>query len=364
MISFRLPPALSLAAAGLVLAAGSLGLAQKPQEQVFKDKSGRLRLWNMDSHEIRLQNRGPLKFTGSGRPVKGKSEQQGLELSATTIEADLEPGQGGAYLLQRAELSGSVDLAQAAGEVRRTLKSSTALVQDSSEQAVITLASPFAFTQSGGPEAQNASLNARRGALQLTPLRRPGAELKSGEAFGSVVLSLSRGGAKPGRAVLETSSLRFVSRSDALRATLESAFTLEGSSSPAAGVSQVLAASGASGTAAFLPLGTSSSSPLLALTISGSAKVKVTEKRPPTGDRKAETIVIAASAESLTYSRAERRLVLSGTVDYSVESTEEGGEALGGSGQSDSLTIIFDEEGRVTDYRARSGTATIKQIKP
>jgi hypothetical protein len=343
---------LAALAAGVCLAA----IAQKPEEQAFKDKAGRLKLWNMTSHEIRFQTKGPLLFEGTGKPVLGRSEAQGLDLKAARVKAELEPAPGGAYLLRSADLRGGVEVDQKTSTLSRSLRSASAKMIDAASGATIDLDTPFTYTQTA--EGRTLDLKANQAQILTDSLRGRKAELRSAKAGGNVQLDVKN---SEGSAKVTSPALTYTAQGANAALSLPSPFVLIGEQRPPAGGRRDFDVRADQGDALINSSPKKDESVIISLSLKGSVKIIVVDDRPAQGEAKAEKRVITASAPQLAYSRETGKLVLSGGVDYDIDITRPEEEPLGGSGRSQVLEISLSPKWDILDYLARSGEATLRQ---
>lgn len=342
----------------IVLAMGGAALAQKPQEQVFKDKQGRLKLWNMDSHEIRVQDKGPIKFEGSGRPIKGVSQDQGITLECLNLTADLETLKGKGYVLRMAELAGAVVLVQAKMDSTKTFKGGEAKIDDDGSRAEVTFTKPFSMAElakeAGADSMRN--LSAASGSVILDTFRSPGGRLKTAEAAGSVEFSLK----ETGRDLLLKTARTAVSQGEGfLSFSLPVPFSLNGSTHPMIGESNVLKASADSGTAKVADKVKKNENSLISLNLKGSVDLEVTSSVKT--DKGEKVRIVKAKASSLTFDRATGLMTLGGGVNYSIDSREPGEEPIEAEGSSDILTITFDSTGKVINASAKAGKTNLRE---
>lgn len=342
--------------AALVMGVGLAAIAQKPEEQAFRDKAGRLRLWNMTSHEIRFQTKGPLLFQGTGKPVLGRSEAQGLDLKARSVKAELEPAAGGAYLLRSADLKGGVEVDQKTAALTRSLRSESAQVADAATGAVIDLTSPFTYTQTS--DGRTLDLKANQAQILTDSLRGSKAELRSAKASGSVQLDAKN---SEGSSRITSQNLTYTAQGANASLALPSPFVLTGQQKPSAGGKRDFDVRADQGEALLNPSPKKDENGIISLTLKGSVKIIVIDDRPASGEAKAEKRIITASAPQLAYSRETGKLVLSGGVDYDIDITRPEEEPLGGSGRSQVLEITLSPKWEILDYLARSGEATLRQ---
>jgi hypothetical protein len=347
-----------LALSFIVLAMGGAALAQKPQEQVFKDKQGRLKLWNMDSHEIRVQDKGPIKFEGEGRPIKGVSQDQGITLECLNLKADLETLKSKGYVLRMADLVGSVVLVQAKAGSTKTFKGGEAKIDDDGVKAQVTFTKPFTMAdlaKEGGADAVR-NLSANAGSVTLDTFRSQGGKLRSAEAAGSVEFSLKETGRD---LLLKTAKTGITQGEGFLSFSLPTAFALNGSTQPKAGESNLVKASADSGTAKVADKVKKGENSLISLNLNGSVDLEVTSTFKTEKGEKVR--IVKAKAVTLTFDRATGLMTLGGGVNYSIDSKEPGEEPVEAEGSSDVLTITFDSTGKVINASAKAGKTNLRE---
>jgi len=342
----------------ILLVMGGAALAQKPQEQVFKDKQGRLKLWNMDSHEIRVQNQGPIKFEGEGRPIKGISQDQGLTLECLALTADLTTLKGKGYVLQSADLTGSVNILQAKEGASRSFKGDRLKLDDSGSSATVTLSRPFDMVEKAKVEGGEAvrTLSASSGTINLDTLQSSKGGFRSASAEGAVVFVLN----EPLRETTLKSGRAEIRQGQGFYSfDLPSAFNLNGSNKPKPGEQNVFFASADSGKAAVLDKATPGENSLVSLEMKGNVALNITSKVK--GEKGEKVRIVKAKASSLTFSRETGLMVLGGGVTYSLDSVEPGEEPIEAEGASETLEVTFDKSGKLLNASAKSGRTNIKQ---
>lgn len=342
----------------VLLVMGGAALAQKPQEQVFKDKQGRLKLWNMDSHEIRVQNQGPIKFEGEGRPIRGISQDQGLTLECHSLTADLATLKGKGYVLQSADLTGSVSILQSREGSSRSFKGDSLRLDDSGSSAKVTLSRPFDMVEKAKVEGGEAvrTLSASRGVISLETLQSSKGGFKSANAEGTVVFILN----EPLReTTLKSSRADIVQGQGFYAFDLPSAFNLNGSNKPKPGEHNIFSASADSGKASILEKSVPGENSLLSLDLKGNVSLHITSTVKT--DKGEKTRIVKAKASSLVFSRETGLMTLGGSVAYSLDSAQPGEEPIEAEGASDILEITFDKSGRLLNAAAKSGRTNIKQ---
>lgn len=347
-----------LALSFIVLAMGGAALAQKPQEQVFKDKQGRLKLWNMDSHEIKVQDKGPIQFEGTGRPIKGVSQDQGITLECLSLKADLETLKGKGYVLRSADLAGSVVLVQAKPDSTKTFKGGEAKIDDDGSRAVVSFVKAFTMAdlaQEAGVESTR-SLSASSGSVTLDTFRSQGGKLRSAEAAGSVEFSLK----ETGRDLLLKTAKTSLTQGDGFLAfSLPASFTFDGSSQPKPGESNLVKASADSGSAKVAEKVKKGENSLISLNLKGAVDIEITSKvKTDKGDK---IRIVKAKSASLTFDRSTGIMTLGGGVNYSIDSREPGEEPVEAEGSSDTLTVTFDPSGKLINAAAKAGRTNLKE---
>ncbi len=348
-----------IASVGLiVLVMGGAALAQKPQEQVFKDKQGRLKLWNMDSHEIRVQNQGPIRFEGEGRPIKGISQDQGLTLECLSLTADLATLKGKGYVLQSADLTGSVSILQAKQGASRSFKGDRLKLDDSGSAATVTLSRPFDMVEKAKVEGGDATrtLSANSGVISLDTLQSSKGEFRSASAEGAVVFVLN----EPLRETTLKSGRAEIRQGQGFYAfDLPSAFNLNGSNKPKPGEQNIFSASADSGKASIQETAAPGESSLISLDLRGNVTLHITSKvKTEKGER---TRIVKAKSSSLAFARESGLMILGGGVAYSLDSIESGEDPIEAEGASETLEITFDKSGKLVNASAKSGKTTVKQ---
>jgi len=342
----------------VVITMGGAAIAQKPQEQVFKDKQGRLKLWNMDSHEIRVQNQGPIKFEGEGRPIRGLSQDQGLTLECQALAADLVSLKGKGYVLQAADLTGSVHLVQGKDGVSKSFKGDRLRLDDNGSQAQVTLPRPFSMVERGKVEGGEAvrTIEASSGVIHLDTFQKPAGKFKSADVEGAVTFVLD----EPLRELTLKSAKAAIAQGQGLLSfNLPSAFTLDGSNQPKPAEQNFIKASAGSGRATVLEKAADGESSLQSLDLKGGVTLHITSKfKTEKGEK---TRVVKAKGSSLVFSRETGLMVLGGGVTYSLDSIEEGEDPIEAEGSSDMLEITLDKSGKLLNASAKAGRTNIKQ---
>lgn len=334
-------------------------LAQKPSEQVFKDKQGRLKLWNMDSHEVKVQNKGPLLFEGTGRPIRGQSLDQGINLEAQKLTAELESLKSG-YVLKSADLNGAVVLIQEKAGTKTSLQSSELKIDDSGSEAKAVLLKPFTMVQdaaaSGAEPASKRTLKAGSATILLDSFRLPKGSLRSADAKGSVDFSLTEAARKIN---LKSASISLVQSGEMLTFTMPSAFTMTGWNQPKAGEENDINAAADSGTGKVAEKVKRGENSLISLDLKGNVVLKANSKaKTPEGDR---IRVLNAKGGRLTFDRATGTMTLSGGVTYTIEAAQPGQEPIEAEGASETLLVTFDSDGNLLNATARSGSTRISE---
>jgi hypothetical protein len=339
----------------MALGGGLWALAQAPAGEVFRDRAGWLTLWNMSSHEVVLSPKGPVVFDGAGKPLRGKSEKQGLDFTARTLKAELEPGPKDSYLLKTADLGGSVVInmvkAEAGVTVTRSLTTDRAKIEDSPSQGRIQVLAPFQFKQatSGGTnDGGELSASGSRGEFLMTSLREAKSELRSATLEGNVE-AVFKFGASKGQFSSQKLNLIGYPKS---AVTMPSPFVFKGQRQSEDGAVIDTLFKGASGSAQINFLA-KDRDVLEEMTISGGADITLIQKKA------GETRTVKAKAPEMVYSRSAGTLTLNGGVTYSADVEAPDKPSIGGEGQSRTLVITFNEKGEIVDYRAKSGETTI-----
>ena len=348
-----------LALFGAAVIAGGSVLAQKPSEQVFKDKQGRLKLWNMDSHEVKVQNEGPLLFEGTGRPIRGQSQDQGINLEALKLIAELENLKSG-YVLKSADLSGAVNLTQEKAGTKTNLQSAELKIDDSGTEAKVALAKPFTMVQDSAATATESAskrtLKAGSATILLDSFRLPNGKLRSADARGSVDFNLTEAAR---RLNLKSASAKLEQTAETLTFTFPSAFTLVGWNQPKPGEENDINAAADSGTGKVAEKVKRGENSLISLDLKGNVVLKAISKAKVTeGER---TRVLNAKGARLTFDRATGLMTLSGGVTYTIEVREPGEEPIEAEGASETLLVTFDQAGNLLNATAKSGSTRISE---
>lgn len=336
----------ALAALGLLASAQN-----KPQDQVFRDKADRLRLWNMDSNEFEMRPNGPARFQAQGRPIRGQSKDQNLGITCSSVDALLEPASGGRLLLQRLDARGQVRLTQSPNEGgSQALSTERLTLTDSAAEALIVMPGRFVYSRAG--QDDKGVVAAGAGTLRLSPLRDPqGGELRSATLSRSVQIDFGRA---QSRAVLTSSSASVANRGLITAVTLPNRFNVTAKDT-AKGSVRDLTLSASSGVLELMRIDRpAGDDPLLSVQATGPVKIRLIDTQTREDGGKVVRI-IDAEGRSLVYSKAARLMTLTGGVRYTVDVNEPGKEPIGAQGQSDSLSVMFDREGRLLEYRAKSG---------
>lgn len=348
-----------LALFSAALLVGSGVLAQKPSEQVFKDKQGRLKLWNMDSHEVKVQNKGPILFEGTGRPIRGQSQEQGINLESQKLVAELENLKTG-YVLKSADLSGAVILTQEKAGAKTNLQSAELKIDDSGTEAKVVLAKPFTMVQDSAATAtapaSKRTLKASSATILLDSFRLTNGKLRTADARGSVDFNL----VETARTMnLKSAAVSLVQRSDALTFTLPNAFTMVGWNQPAPGETNDLNAAADSGTGKIAEKVKKGENSLISMDLKGNVILKVNSKaKVAAGER---VRVLNAKGARLTFDRATGLMTLSGGVTYTIEVREPGEEPIEAEGASETLLVTFDASGNLLNATAKSGSTRISE---
>lgn len=355
-----------------LLAAATLGLAafisaQKAENQVFSDKAGSLKIWNMSSHEITFKPGGDATFIGEGNPVRGESKKQNLTLECREVNAIMETLKDGgknSLVLKKTDLSGSV-IVTISGKSTKTLKTGAVNLTDSATEAVATMPGKFTFEDKG----ENVSfLSANKGSFTLDSLRgKAEPKVRRGSLIGSGHVDVKD--KKGGHSILDSATINFRNEAEQTVFDFPSALEMETHQKDEDGTTDVNF-SGSSGTISTNRIDEEKTEKfVLTADIAGPVKIKIVDTQPAVdkdkkpivenGKAVMEVRTIIANAAKLTYNRATHKLTLTGNVTYSVESKQGSDEPLGASGQSDELTVTLTEKGKLLDYKAKSGKTVI-----
>lgn len=356
----------------VLLAASTLGLAafisaQKAENQVFSDKAGSLKIWNMSSHEITFKPGGDATFVGEGNPVKGESKKQNLNLQCREVEAVMETLKDAGkntLVLKTTDLKGSV-IVTIGGKSVKTLKAGSVNLTDSATEAVATIPGQFTFEDKG---ENTTFLSANRGKFNLDSLRgKAEPKIRSGNLIGNGHVDVKD--KKGGHSILDSATINFKNLAESSLFEFPSALTAESHQRDEDGTTDINL-SGSSGTISTNRIDEEKTEKfILAADLSGPVKIKIVDTQPAldkdkkplveNGKAVMEVRTIIANAAKLTYDRASRKLTLSGDVTYSVEAKQGADEPLGASGQSDNLIVTLTEKGKLLDYKAKSGKTVI-----